>query len=335
MTQASTGAPSVDPIDRLPPPWGDEAALSQDLRQALQARLHWPTVRQRCEPWVLAVRRKPPPFWALESLLQEFPLSTTEGLALMRLAEAMLRVPDLDTARLLLSDQLAQADFSDLPRKGQDSAHPLWSRASARVLELAQRILPPPEPGAGPSNWAQRMGSSQLVAAVVRALHLLSGQFVLGDSIEAALQKAQPQWQADDREGLTTRFSVDMLGAGARNWDDAERYLSAYRAALVPLSQAPSAGAPPLPFPQRQGLSIKLSALHPRLEASQHDRVVSELLPRLEELLAQAAAGGVMLTFDAEESDRLELQLDLLHRLLERAGPLCEGLGLAVQAYQL
>ncbi|MGH6648578.1 bifunctional proline dehydrogenase/L-glutamate gamma-semialdehyde dehydrogenase PutA [Aquabacterium sp.] len=315
--------------DRLPLPWADEAEQVDKLRLRLQDRLDWGQVRQQCEPWVRGIRHRPPPFWALESLLQEFPLSSSEGLALMRLAEALLRVPDQDTAQALIGDQLGQADFAK--HVGQGSAHPWLSGASARVLDLAHQLLPASDAKGTTPSLVQRLGGPTVVSATARALQLLGRQFVLGQTMDEALGQARKQTQADTDQGLGTRHSFDMLGEGARTWVDADRYLAAYQQALSKLGQAHGHPARQLPFSERQGLSIKLSALHPRFDPSQHTALVRELLPRLEQLARQADEAGVLLTLDAEESFRLELQLDLLARLMPAAG---DGLGLAVQAYQ-
>ncbi|RZL00712.1 MAG: bifunctional proline dehydrogenase/L-glutamate gamma-semialdehyde dehydrogenase PutA [Rubrivivax sp.] len=315
--------------DRLPLPWADEAEQVDKLRLRLQDQLDWGQVRQQCEPWVRGIRHRPPPFWALESLLQEFPLSSAEGLALMRLAEALLRVPDQDTAQALIGDQLTQADFAK--HAGQGSAHPWLSQASARVLNLAHQLLPSSDAKGAAPSLVQRLGGPTVVSATARALQLLGRQFVLGQTIDEALDHARQHTHADAERGLSTRHSFDMLGEGARTWADADRYLAAYQQALRRLGQASGQDARQRPFSARQGLSIKLSALHPRFDPSQHDALVRELLPRLEQLARQADEAGVLLTLDAEESFRLELQLDLLARLMPAAG---DGLGLAVQAYQ-
>ena len=318
--------------DRLALPWADEAAQVDKLKLRLQDKLDWGIVRQHCEPWVRGIRHRPPPFWALESLLQEFPLSSTEGLALMRLAEALLRVPDQDTAQALIGDQLAQADFAKHASTG--SAHPWLSSASARVLDLAQQLLPSQDGRSSAPTLVQRLGGPTVVSATARALQLLGRQFVLGQTMDEALGQARQQTESDANQGLTTRHSFDMLGEGARTWADADRYLASYQQALTKLGQLgqqTGKNARQRPFAQRQGLSIKLSALHPRFDPSQHDALVRELMPRLAQLARQADQTGVLLTLDAEESFRLELQLDLLARLMPDAG---DGLGIAVQAYQ-
>lgn len=312
------------PPDRLPCPWQDERQAAARLRQELSGRLNWSAVRQQCEPWIRAVRQAPGPSWALESLLQRFPLSSREGLAMMRLAEALLRVTDDDTALALAADQL----------KGHDDVaarHGDWLTSWVqRGLRLSRQLLP--EADAPPADWLQQLGGPPLVAAMARALGLLGRQFVLGQTTEEALKRAEQQRLRAEAQGQCLCFSIDMLGEGARTADDAARHLAAYRGALAQLSGGPA----------RHGasLSIKLSALHPRLEPTKATCVVAELLPALTALVSDALTAGVAITIDAEESWRLELQLQLLDRLLgaldasPAPGSEATLLGVAVQAYQ-
>lgn len=307
------------PAPRLPFPYQPEAqALAQ-----VQARLgtvDWAAVQARAQPWVDAARHQPAPFWALESLLREYPISSAEGLALMRLAEALPRVPDLATAVALTADQLAHGDWGAAAHSGGGALAEL----SAQVVALGRKLLPE---GDAPGGLLARLGSRAVVAATVRAIQLLGGQFVQGRDMAEAQANAQRQRQ--NRAGL--RWSYDMLGEGARTEADARRYLHAYTQALAALGDAHSDPT------QCDGLSIKLSALFPRYEELQHDRVMAELLPRVWTLADAAARADVNLTLDAEESERLELSLDLLEALAQRVAqhhPRWGGLGLAVQAYQ-
>ncbi|MBI5255090.1 MAG: L-glutamate gamma-semialdehyde dehydrogenase [Burkholderiales bacterium] len=309
---------------RLPAPCRPEAPVVQGLLALLQARLDWPAVLAAARPWVQAVRAKPAPFWAMESLLREYPISTAEGLALMRLAEALLRVPDAETAIALTADQLGRADFSGA---AEGSQHRLLAGLSASAIALAKRWLP--EHGDARPGLIERLGAQTVVAATVRAIQLLGRQFVLGRHIGEALAEAAAQRK--DQRGL--RFSFDMLGEGARTEPDALRYLAAYEAAIGTIAQA-TQGADPA---ERDGISIKLSALHPRYEDAQLDRVIDELLPRVQRLIQRAAAANINLTIDAEESDRLELSLEVFDRLaafVQASAPQWTGFGLAVQAYQ-
>jgi RHH-type transcriptional regulator, proline utilization regulon repressor / proline dehydrogenase / delta 1-pyrroline-5-carboxylate dehydrogenase len=331
----------------LPPPWDDESRATARLRDTLGS-LNWSAVSARATPWLNHLRQHPPAFWAMDSLLQAYPLSSRQGLALMRLAEALLRVPDAETTRLLLSDQLAHGEFSH-PPPVRHSAHPWWEALSHKVLSLATRwmhehIRHPSVPADG--DWGsalqgviERLGQDATVHATLQAVQLLGRQFVLAPRMEEALKVAAHRTERDRTHACTTGWSFDMLGEGARTWADADRYLAAYEHALQCLAHA---GA----WAQGQGVSIKLSALHPRFEDQHGSEVIRELLPRLAPLAALAARHQLLLTLDAEESDRLALQLRVLQALMEHWGAQDDvqsdaqaapwsGLGLAVQAYQL
>ena len=310
---------------RLPHPARSEREVLAAFVPTLQAALDWPCVMAQARPWVQAVRDQPAPFWALESLLREYPISSAEGLALMRLAEALLRVPDLETAVELTADQLGRADFSD----HRDVHHPVLAGLSAQAIALSKRFLPDGAGAGVGGGLIQRLGAQAVVAATVRAIQLLGRQFVLGRSIEEAVREADEQRRASS----ALCFSYDMLGEGARNEPDALRYLASYRHAIEVLAQRGGTGGPEA----SDGISIKLSALFSRYEASQRDRVMAELLPRVWLLVEQAARADLNLTIDAEESERLELSLDVFEALAARIArelPTWRGFGLAIQAYQ-
>ena len=309
---------------RLPHPTRNELDVLAHLVPAVQTALDWNRVIEQARPWVQAVRDQPAPFWALESLLREYPISSAEGLALMRLAEALLRVPDTETAIALTADQLGHADFNDRP----GTHHPLLASLSAQTIALSKKFLPS-DAESGTGGLIQRLGAQAVVAATVRAIQLLGRQFVLGRSIEEALSEADGQRQA--QAGLC--FSYDMLGEGARTEDDAQRHLASYQHAIRALAQRGMAHRPEA----CDGISIKLSALFSRYEAAQRERVFAELLPRVWLLVEQAAQVDINLTLDAEESDRLELSLDVFEALASRIAlkwPAWHGFGLAIQAYQ-
>lgn len=305
----------------LPPAYRPESQQVASLLNDLNGRLEWPRVVAKARPWVVAVRKHPAPFWALESLLREYPITSSEGLALMRLAEALLRVPDMGTAALLAADQLGRARFSGEEKRS-------WmTQISGRVMILSRRLLAEKET----RNLVQRLGMNTVVTAAVRAIALLGRQFVLGQDLAEARRRASEA----RKKQPTLCYSYDMLGEGARNSTDAARYAASYEAALQALSTQTTAGGPQ----QRDGISIKLSALHPRYEEAQRGRLWKELLPKLWQLVEVAAQGGLNLTLDAEESDRLELQLDFLDALQQQLAknPLYSGwrgLGIALQAYQ-
>ncbi|MGE5117584.1 MAG: L-glutamate gamma-semialdehyde dehydrogenase [Betaproteobacteria bacterium] len=317
------------PGARLPDPYRDEREVLAPLDAALRASLRWSEVAALARPWVQAVRDRPAPFWALESLLREYPISSAEGLALMRLAEALLRVPDAETAIALTADQLGRADFdAGAPHGGP---HHLLASLSASAIALSKKLLPE---SAGEGGLWKRLGAQTVVAATVRAIELLGRQFVLGRDITEAGREAAEQRRAAPH-GAALRFSYDMLGEGARTEADAERYLVAYRDAVDALAAARdrAAGGPEA----ADGISIKLSALFSRYEEVQRERVAQALLPRVWQLVERAARADLNLTIDAEESDRLELSLDVFEKLaarIAREHPGWRGFGLAVQAYQ-
>ena len=309
---------------RLPDPYREEMAVVNALAQGLDNRLDWPAVIALAAPWVEQVRSNPAPFWAMESLLREYPISSAEGLALMRLAEALLRVPDAPTAIALTADQLGRGQFDG----ASDGPHKLFAALSASAISLSKKFLPSAE---GQGGLMTRLGAQTVVGATVRALQLLGRQFVLGRNIKEALGEAA----AARKEQPMLRFSYDMLGEGARTEADALRYHAAYVGAIKAIASANGAKAA---SPEvADGISIKLSALFSRYEVLQRERVFAEALPRVWELITLAAQANINLTIDAEEVDRLELSLDVLDTLAARIAthfPQWQGFGLAVQAYQ-
>ena len=259
----------------------------------------------------------------VESFLQEFSLSTREGLALMCLAEALLRTPDEETRDKLIAEKIASADWAS----HAGASDSLLVNASTWSLMLTGKLIDPDEEAGADlpgfiRRLAGRLGEPVIRRAVGAAVKIMGEQFVLGATIEKAIRRAA-------QDGFVCSF--DMLGEGARTEADAERYEAAYAAALKVVGkhagdQGPEAG---------HGVSVKLSALSPRYEARQPERVWGELYPRIKRLAVLAAAANINLTLDAEEADRLVVSLELLERLAnepELGG--WTGLGLAVQAYQ-
>jgi RHH-type proline utilization regulon transcriptional repressor/proline dehydrogenase/delta 1-pyrroline-5-carboxylate dehydrogenase len=305
---------------RLPNPYRPEAEIVAQRLSTLAHALNWADAAQQAAPWVQAVRDNPPPFWAMESLLKEYPISSAEGLALMRLAEALLRVPDAETAIALTADQLGRADFAA-------SGDKTLARLSSSAIALSKKFLPDSE---APSGLFAKLGARSVVAATLRAVQLLGRQFVLGQTMAQAMHEAASV-QGKHRN---IRYSYDMLGEGARTNADALRYLASYQNAIDAIAQQAD---PSRPCASNDGISIKLSALHPRYEDAHTRRVLAELVPRVWGLCQQAAAANINLTIDAEEVDRLELSLlvlDALMALVARHCPQWRGLGLALQAYQ-
>lgn len=312
---------------RLPSPLRAEFEALAAARDSLGTGFDWRGAQERARPWVEAVRAQPAPFWAMESLLREFPISSAEGLALMRLAEALLRVPDTPTAVALTADQLGRAEFAG----GGEGPHKLMASLSASAIALSKKFLPDAGGAGNEPGLMQRLGAQTVVAATVRAIQLLGRQFVLGETLQAAMKEAASQRKSQP----ALRFSYDMLGEGARSDADALRYLASYADAIRQLADQPRAsGAGP---EDTDGISIKLSALFARYEDAQHERVMAELVPRVIPLVEAAARADINLTIDAEESERLELSLDVLDTLaahVARTHPAWRGFGLAVQAYQ-
>ncbi|MCG6207866.1 bifunctional proline dehydrogenase/L-glutamate gamma-semialdehyde dehydrogenase PutA [Rhodopseudomonas sp. HC1] len=259
---------------------------------------------------------------SVEAMLREYALSTKEGLALMVLAEALLRIPDAATADAFIEDKLGQGDFAH--HRVQSDA--LLVNASAWALGLSARVVQTGETPQGTlAGLAKRIGAPAVRAATRQAMRLIGNHFVLGETIEAAIGRAQ----AHESDGV--RYSYDMLGEGARSAEDAARYFDSYAHAIAAIGRAAGDAA----LPVRPGISVKLSALHPRFEAVSRDRVMRELPARLIDLARQAKSHDLAFTVDAEEADRLELSLDVFAACL--ADPSLagwDGYGLAVQAYQ-
>jgi RHH-type proline utilization regulon transcriptional repressor/proline dehydrogenase/delta 1-pyrroline-5-carboxylate dehydrogenase len=273
-----------------------------------------------------AIRRNDDPLGGVEDMLREFALSTKEGLALMVLAEALLRVPDSRTADQFIEDKLGEGDF--IHHETKSSA--FLVNASAWALGMSARVIQPGETPQGTlGRLAKRLGAPAVRAATRQAMRLMGSHFVLGESIEAALARAKSR--SASLSAKSPRYSFDMLGEGARTAADAGRYFDAYASAIEAIGRA--AGNHPLP--DRPGISVKLSALHPRFEAVSRERVMAELVPRLVDLARRAKAFDLNFTVDAEEADRLELSLDVIAATLGEASLAgWDGFGLAIQAYQ-
>jgi RHH-type proline utilization regulon transcriptional repressor/proline dehydrogenase/delta 1-pyrroline-5-carboxylate dehydrogenase len=280
-------------------------------------------VRGEAESLVRAARRSAAKQGVVESFLAEFSLSTREGLALMCLAEALLRTPDEETRDRLIAEKIASADWAS--HAGQSDS--LLVNASTWSLMLTGKIIDPDEEAKADLSGfirrlAGRLGEPVIRRAVGAAVRIMGEQFVLGATIEKAIKRAEA-------DGFVCSF--DMLGEGARTLADAERYEAAYAAAIKVVGKKSGAKGPEA----GHGVSVKLSALSPRYEARQAPRVWSELYPRILRLAELAAAADINLTLDAEEADRLVISLQLLDRLArEPALGAWKGLGLAVQAYQ-
>ena len=256
----------------------------------------------------------------IEDFLHAYSLSTKEGLALMVLAEALLRVPDAATADRLIEDKLATGDWSS--HNVKSSA--LIVSASAWTLGITARIIHPGEtPDTILESLIKRLGLPAVRAATRQAMRLLASHFVLGQTIEEALARA------GSHRGL--RYSFDMLGEAARTAADAERYFASYAGAIDAIGASAGDRVPP----DRPSISVKLSALDARFEALSRDRVLAQLVPKVRELARKAREHELNFTVDAEEADRLELSLDVIAAVLADSSLRgWDGFGVAVQAYQ-
>ncbi|MEJ7935436.1 bifunctional proline dehydrogenase/L-glutamate gamma-semialdehyde dehydrogenase PutA [Sphingobium sp. AN558] len=259
----------------------------------------------------------------IEGLIHEYSLSSQEGVALMCLAEALLRIPDNATRDALIRDKLADGDWNAHLGRGKS----LFVNGATWGLVVTGKLVDRVDDrslGASLTRLIARVGEPVIRGAMDLAMRMMGEQFVTGETIDKALSRAKVM------EAKGFRYSYDMLGEAATTAQDAARYLSEYRNAIHAIGKA-SAGRGVYEAP---GISIKLSALHPRYVRSQADRVMGELLPRLRGLALLAKSYDIGLNIDAEEADRLELSIDLLESLAmdpDLAG--WNGLGFVVQAY--
>ena len=306
----------------------DEAKCVQDLiphaRLEAQARAR---VRERAQALVQAVRAQRVSSGGIDAFLREYDLSSQEGVVLMCLAEALLRIPDATTADLLIEEKLRQGRWEE----HLGGASSLFVNASTWGVMLAGRLLRLDDEATRDlsgymARLVARTGEPVVREALRHAMRVLGRQFVMGRDIDEALQRAVSD------EHRAYRHSYDMLGEAALTAADAQRYFSSYYDALEAVGAAAQGVQDPLAVP---GVSVKLSALHPRYEFSQRERALGELAPRLLALAQRAMQGGVALTVDAEESERLDLSLDL-YETVYRHPSLQDyaGFGVVVQAYQ-
>ncbi len=298
--------------------------LSRPALDPMQSR----EAAARARDIILRARSETRRTGVIETFLEEFGLSNPEGLALMCLAEALLRVPDAETADALIAEKIASGDWGDHNNKSDS----LLVNASTWGLMLTGRIVQPPEearhdPAAFVARMVREAGEPVIRAAMMQAMRIMGEQFVLGRTIKEALKRGERHV----RKGEAAGHSFDMLGEGARTMADALRYFVSYSDAIGAVGAAKTGATPET----SSGISVKLSALHPAYRAPQSDRVHRELYPQVLALAKQAAAANIHLTLDAEEADRLVLSLTLLQRLaVEPELATWTGLGLAVQAYQ-
>ncbi|MCP5247809.1 MAG: bifunctional proline dehydrogenase/L-glutamate gamma-semialdehyde dehydrogenase PutA [Candidatus Accumulibacter sp.] len=282
-------------------------------------------IRQRATPLVQNVRDSRLKTGGIDAFLATYDLSSREGVVLMCLAEALLRIPDAETVDRLIRDKIGSTEW----QKRLGASHSTFVNAGTWALMLTGRIVNLDTADRKLSGTLRRLvartGEPVIRQAVITAMRILGRQFVMGRNIHEALERAR------NAEKAGYRHSYDMLGESARTSANALRYFDSYSKAIAAIGDS-AAGRPPFIAPS---ISIKLSALHPRYEVANEDRVRRELLPAIKALAVRAKARNIGLTIDAEEADRLEMSLDLIEALAtdhELVG--WNGLGLAVQAYQ-
>ncbi|MFV2052067.1 bifunctional proline dehydrogenase/L-glutamate gamma-semialdehyde dehydrogenase PutA [Aliiroseovarius sp. YM-037] len=290
----------------------DRANLSAEDRARIAAKAAElvRSIRQSAKPGLMEV------------FLAEYGLSTDEGIALMCLAEALLRVPDADTIDALIEDKIAPSDW------GKHLGHSSSSlvNASTWALMLTGKVLDDENPGVARHlhGAVKRLGEPVIRAAVSRAMREMGRQFVLGETIQSAMKRAEGM----EAKGYT--YSYDMLGEAARTDADARRYHLSYSRAISAIAAACNSSD----IRENPGISVKLSALHPRYEVAQKDRVMDELVPRVRSLAQLAKSAGMGFNIDAEEADRLALSLDVIEAVLsDSALKGWDGFGIVVQAF--
>lgn len=299
-------------------------AVQELLTQAQMSETEHTATQQLAQKLVQQVRENRIKANGVDALMHTFPLSSPEGLALMCLAEALLRIPDAITRNKLIQDKLTHGNWRSY--LGQSPSH--FVNAAAWGLWLTSQLSPTPHANNVAGSLKNTL--SQVSAPLIRqsmnyGMRMLGKQFVAGQTIEEALQNSKT------REQMGYRYSFDMLGEAALTAADAERYYQDYVNAIHAIGKA----ANHADVYDGNGISVKLSALHPRYSRAQHTRVMAELLPKIKQLYILAKEYNIGLNIDAEEANRLELSLDLIEQLVsdpDLAG--FQGIGFVVQAYQ-
>ncbi len=275
---------------------------------------------------VMTVRDKRKTRGGLDAFLHEYDLSSEEGVILMCLAEALLRIPDADTADRLIRDKLARGKWD----KHLGQSNSLFVNASTWSLMLTGRAvrldqLSVDDIGAFLARLTARIGEPVIRVALNRAMRIMGHQFVMGRTIGEAIKRSHA---AQHKNYL---HSFDMLGEAALSAQDAQRYYQSYADAISALAQDAKRSSDIFSAP---GISIKLSALHPRFEFAKHERVLNELTPRVNALARLAREAGIAITLDMEEADRLDLTLDIFEAVFSSLPADWNGFGLALQTYQ-
>lgn len=280
----------------------------------LLASLRWDTDRARrtalqADYLIRTVRNRKASVSEIETFLDQYPLSSDEGLALMTLAEALLRIPDTASMDALIAEKMAAASWQTQGSSG-------LMKLAGMGLGLAQKTL---------GSFLGDIGKPVIRKSMGEAIKRIGQQFVVGETIAKALQNGR------QHEANGYRLSFDMLGEGARTDEDAARYYASYVAAIEAVGKTTN---PSLPLYRRAGISVKLSALNPRYSWAQQDRCIPDMVEKLASLCRKAAEANITLTVDAEEADRLELSLEIIAQVAAKRDFLTwAGLGLAIQAY--
>ncbi len=304
----------------------ETVAVNRLIDVARMAQPQRDRTAQRARALVEAIRQGRRPAGGIDAFLQEYALSSEEGVVLMCLAEALLRIPDPDTADRLIKDKIGPADWE----RHLGRSRSLFVNASTWGLMLTGRVVRLKDESVADSSrvlsrLVQRSGEPVIRRAMLHAMRIMGRQFVLGRTIKEALGEA--------RQTRSARFSFDMLGEAARTRADAQRYFQSYFNAIQAVGEAEKGSDSPIHA--RNSISVKLSALHPRYEEAKKDQILQDLAPQLLKLAKAAREHGIGLTMDAEEADRLELSLDIFEAVArDPAVRDWGGFGLAVQAYQ-
>ncbi len=295
-------------------------------------------ISRKAAGFVETVRTNRSRFGGLDSFLQEFGLSTREGIALMCLAEALLRIPDAETADKLIREKIGSADWDQHLGKGPD----LFVNASTWALMLTGKVVGDLDeagedvkgafsldPGELMGKMVSKLGEPVVRKAMLHSMRIMGKQFVMGRTIGEALDRSFPL----EKDGY--RFSFDMLGESAKTAEDAERYFNSYKMAIDAIGQAVKTRGGDVAPATSPGISVKLSALYPRYEYAKRAQCVPALSQKLLSLAEKCAAYNIGLTVDAEEASRLEISLEIIRNVF--TSPTLgkwEGFGLALQAYQ-
>ncbi len=306
----------------------DEAALVRELADAADpGDAGRKKIQATATQLVAAVRKNSKTDGGIEAFLQQYDLSSAEGVLLMCIAEALLRIPDADTADRLIADKITSAQWKD----HLGASDSLFVNASTWGLMLTGQILSLDEsaksnPGQALGKMVGRVGEPFVRTAMRQAMKIMGHQFVMGRTISEAIKRSTKN------EVLPYRHSYDMLGESALTMDDAKRYLENYHSGIASIGK--SIVGESMDVFEAPGISVKLSALHPRYEFTHEERVMRELVPDVLELAKHAKDIGIGLTIDSEEADRLEIWLNIFETVYrDPALDHWDGFGLAVQTY--